>query len=87
MRFLTALLLSFCLIHPVFAADPQPVNINTADADTLVQGLQGIGPSKAEAIIEYRETYGKFAAIEELEDVKGIGAATIAKNRDVIVLQ
>lgn len=87
MRFLTAVLLSFCLISPLFAAEPGPVNINTADVETLVEGLQGIGPSKARAIVEYRETHGKFAAIEELEDVKGIGAATIAQNRDLIVLQ
>ena len=83
MRLLTAFILSLCLSAPLFAADGEPVNINTADVETLT----GVGQSKAEAIIAYRETYGNFAAIEELEAVKGIGPAIVAKNRDRISLQ
>ena len=87
MRKLAVLLLSFCLSSLLFAADSPPVNINTADVETLTQGLKGIGHSKAEAIVKYRETYGSFEAIEELEEVKGIGPAIVAKNREHIVLK
>ena len=63
-----------------------PVNINSADAETLANSLNGIGLKKAEAIVHYRETFGKFAAIEELADVKGIGESTVTKNSHIIVL-
>jgi competence protein ComEA len=71
----------------VAAAQTQLVNINTADAATLAAGLRGIGLSRAEDIIRYRETYGPFGAVEELVDVKGIGQATLDNNRAVITLE
>lgn len=64
----------------------QRVNINTADAATLAAMLQGVGLSRAQDIIRYREAYGPFTAVEELADVKGIGPATLEKNRTVITL-
>jgi competence ComEA-like helix-hairpin-helix protein len=54
------------------------VNINTADETTL-EGLPGIGPTKAEAIINYRETNGPFATIADIENVSGIKSATFAE--------
>lgn len=60
------------------------VNINTADASELEKKLKGIGESKAHAIIEYRTKYGAFKSADDLVMVKGIGAATIEKNRDKI---
>ena len=69
------------------AAQAQLVNINTADAATLAAGLRGVGVSRAEDIIRYRETYGPFGAVEELADVKGIGQATLDNNRAVITLE
>lgn len=63
------------------------VNINTASEQVLAEGLQGIGESKAKAIVEYREANGEFATIEDLANVRGIGGATIEKNRDNIVLE
>ena len=48
------------------------VNINTAGADEL-KALPGIGPAKAEAIVEYRKQHGNFKSVEELKNVKGIG--------------
>ena len=48
------------------------VNINTAGADEL-KALPGIGPAKAEAIVEYRNQHGNFKSVEELNNVKGIG--------------
>ncbi len=62
-----------------------PVDINTADAKTL-EALDGVGPSKAAAIVEYRAKNGPFKSVADLEKVPGIGAATIEKNRDNIAL-
>ncbi|WP_277374444.1 helix-hairpin-helix domain-containing protein [Pseudomonas sp. AA-38] len=58
------------------------VNLNTADAATLQRELAGIGETKAQAIVAYREQHGKFASVDELLEVKGIGEATLEKNRD-----
>ncbi|GAB3323097.1 ComEA family DNA-binding protein [Haliea atlantica] len=72
-------------------AEPPPpvtqVNINTADANTLAQQLQGVGVARAQEIIRYREQYGPFASIEELSEVKGIGPATLERNRALITLE
>lgn len=62
------------------------VDINTADAATLALALDGIGMAKAQEIVAYRELNGEFKSIEELAQVKGIGEATIAKNRDRIII-
>jgi competence protein ComEA len=62
------------------------VDINTADAETLAMALEGIGIAKAREIVAYREQNGEFKSVEDLEQVKGIGPATIARNRDRIVV-
>jgi len=54
------------------------VNINTADLETL-SSLPGIGPKKAESIIEYRELNGNFQSVDELANVKGIGERMVEK--------
>ncbi len=59
------------------------ININTADVQTLTK-LKGIGPKKAEAIVAWREANGDFKTVDQLLDVKGIGEATLAANRDSI---
>ncbi|GGI79295.1 competence protein ComEA [Shewanella hanedai] len=61
------------------------VNINTASVSELAR-LKGIGESKAKAIVEFRKANGEFKAITELEQVKGIGAKLVEKNKSVIVL-
>jgi competence protein ComEA len=58
------------------------INLNTADAATLQRELLGIGEVKAQAIVAYREAHGDFASVDELLEVKGIGEATLEKNRD-----
>jgi competence protein ComEA len=63
------------------------INLNTADAATLERELKGIGASKAQAIVAYREAHGPFASLDELLEVKGIGAATLEKNLDKLSIQ
>lgn len=80
--FLFFVLFSFSSL--IFAA---PVNINTADSNTISTELTGIGQSKAEAIVAYREKHGPFQTVEDLARVKGIGKATIEKNKEKILIQ
>jgi competence protein ComEA len=68
------------------ASQQAAVNINTADAQTLTQ-LKGIGLKKAEAIVAWRKANGNFKTIDQLAEVKGIGAKTIDLNRQNIRLQ
>lgn len=62
------------------------VNINTATKEEL-DTLPGIGPSKAEAIITYRETVGRFNTIEDIKNVKGIGDKTFQNLKDYITVK
>lgn len=78
------LIFSLLLVGAAWAQDT--VNINTAEATEIAQALTNIGPAKAQAIVEYREANGAFNSVEQLAMVKGIGLATIEKNRDRIVL-
>ena len=64
----------------------QQVDINSADASTLAEVLDGVGMVKAQAIVEYREQFGKFQSVEQLLEVRGIGAATLDNNRHRITL-
>ncbi|WP_428458186.1 ComEA family DNA-binding protein [Photobacterium makurazakiensis] len=77
-------------ITPAIANDYEgieiTVNINTANAEELDKLLIGVGPDKALKIIEYRNEYGLFSSAEELAKVKGIGGATVEKNRERIKL-
>jgi len=61
-----------------------PVNINTADAETIAQELNGIGLAKARAIVQFREQNGAFQLPEEVLKVKGIGPRVLAANREHI---
>ena len=75
MHTLTRLLVSLAVSATLFLSLPAsagPVDINTADAETL-STLKGIGPKTAMRIITYREETGNFKAVEDLMEVKGIG--------------
>ncbi len=63
-----------------------PVNINTADAETLASELTGIGPALAAAIIEDREMNGNFVSPESLMRVSGIGTRILEMNRPNILV-
>jgi competence protein ComEA len=58
-----------------------PIDINRADAAAL-ETLPGIGPARAQAIVEHRETHGPFAEPGDLRDVPGIGEATFQRIAD-----
>ena len=76
------------LLSLSFAATANPVDLNSADADTLASAMLGIGPQKAIEIVRYRDQNGPFASLEDLAQVKGIGPRTIEQNRErVTVLQ
>lgn len=62
------------------------VNINTASAEELADGLVGVGLKRAAAIIEYRELNGGFSDKAELLEVKGIGDSIFNKNKAIITL-
>ncbi|WP_303290839.1 ComEA family DNA-binding protein [Marinobacter sp. SS5-14b] len=84
--FATLVLLFSLATGFAYANEPSAININTADVATLAD-LNGIGESKAEAIVAYRETNGPFASAEDLANVKGIGARTVEKNADRIAVE
>ena len=58
--------------------DDFPININTADAETLMN-IPGIGQAKANEIVAYRNANGKFTSAEDLLNVYGISEATLEK--------
>ena len=65
------------------SADDGKVNINTADAKTLMT-LPGIGESKANSIIKYRESKGNFNSIEDIKNISGIKDGVYNKIADSI---
>jgi len=62
------------------------VNINSASAAVLADCLSGIGESKSQGIIKYREDHGGFKSIEEIQEVSGIGSKTFEKIKDQITV-
>ncbi len=62
------------------------VNINTANEKELAAVLKGVGKEKAKAIVEWRNSHGKFKDKFQLTEVKGIGEATVIKNKERILL-
>ncbi|NID15236.1 ComEA family DNA-binding protein [Luteibacter yeojuensis] len=73
-----------CLLLAPLASASTPVNINTADAATLAQSLDGVGMAKAQAIVAWRETNGAFESADQLTQVKGIGSSLVDRNREAI---
>ena len=61
------------------------ININSASADEL-DSLPGIGPTKAQAIIDYRDQNGPFQSVDDLLNVSGIGPKTLETIRDQITV-
>ncbi len=76
----SALDISADLFYP---SSENPLNINTATSSEL-ELLPGIGPLKAQSIIKYRDMYGLFSNVDELDEVYGIGPKTVEKLRRLI---
>jgi len=89
---LAAVLLAFSAFSLAVEAQPdntqqiQLLDINSADAAAIAAALDGVGLTKAQEIVAYREMFGDFHSVEELAEVKGIGAATVEKNRQRIIV-
>ena len=77
-----AVAVALMLSNIAFAAEQtDPVNINTASAETLAEAISGVGIKRAEAIVRHRDENGAFTSVDELTQVRGISAATVEKNR------
>lgn len=81
MQTLRNLLGACLLLLPLAGLAGNSLNINTADSEALVNGLDGVGPQKALAIVRYRQQHGPFERVEDLALVDGIGAKTVEQNR------
>jgi competence protein ComEA len=83
---LLACLAGVLTVAPAWA-EPQTVNVNEASAERIADVLQGVGMSRAEAIVAYREANGDFADPYDLANVKGIGDRTVELNESRIRLK
>lgn len=63
----------------------EKINLNTASESQLLS-VNGIGPTKAKSIVKFREQHGKFESVDQLKEVKGIGAKTLEKISDFFVV-
>jgi len=86
MKIFRNVLLTLLLFFSGLAVAADAVDINSADAATLMKALKGVGPDKASAIISYREQHGPFKTADQLAEVKGIGKKLVEMNREVIIV-
>ena len=80
-RLLALILVLLSSISLAYAA----VNLNTASVDEL-DGIKGVGPSKAKAIVDYRTKNGPFKSVDDLKGVKGFGEKSVAKLRSELTV-
>jgi competence protein ComEA len=81
------LLASLIWLTPLGLLQAAPtVDINSADSETMVDQLVGIGPQKAMEIVRHRQKNGPFKTIDALAEVKGIGPKTVEQNRARIMV-
>jgi len=63
------------------------IDLNSADAKSLAKSLDGIGLTKARAIVAFRNQHGNFSSLDQLLQVKGVGKKTLERNRGKITLE
>ena len=80
------LLIISTLLLGAHAVHASPVNINAASPEEIAEALDGVGITKARAIVAYRNANGPFQSRAELANVKGIGERTVAMNEANILL-
>lgn len=83
---LATLVITLALAAPALVLAATPVNINSADAKTIAKSLDGIGQTRANAIVAWRDAHGPFKKADNLTRVKGVGKATVERNRSAILL-
>jgi len=86
LKYIRSIFVVFLFSFVLSNAQAASIDINTADAETLAQSISGIGPSKAQAIVDYRTTNGPFASIDDLVKVQGIGFKTLDSIRDFVIV-
>ena len=77
-----AILLAAGVVHA-----GEPVNINTADAETLAAAINGVGIKKARDIISYRQKNGPFESVDDLAEVSGVGIRTVDRSRENLIVK
>lgn len=63
------------------------ININTADKETLMTAMKGVGEKRAQAIIDYRKKNGPFKSVDDLANISGIGQSIIEDNRGNLTVE
>jgi competence protein ComEA len=86
MKLIHSIILTLLLALPVISFSADTININTADKETLMSVIKGVGEKKAEAIIIYREENGEFKTVDELANVKGIGQGIVEKHKEQLAV-
>ena len=76
----------FALLMAATRLQAAPVDVNTADAETLAQALTGVGAKTAAAIVTHRKEHGPYTAPEDLLKVKGIGPKLLERNKQDILI-
>jgi competence protein ComEA len=61
------------------------LDLNLADAAAL-EALPGVGPTIASRIIDYRKAHGPFRSVDQLDEISGIGAETLAELRNLVTV-
>jgi len=65
----------------------EPVDINTANAESLAEAIDGVGIKKARDIVTYRQKNGPFESVDELIEVSGIGRQTVDGSRENLTVK
>ncbi len=78
-------LLGLCAYLILTSAALAAVNLNTATKEEL-DGINGIGPVKAQAIVDYRKKNGPFKSVDDLSNVKGFGDKSVDKVRSELTV-
>lgn len=86
MEFIKKIVLICMIALPCYLLAADIVNINTADKQTLMTEIKGVGEKRAEAIISWREQHGPFKSVDDLANVSGVGQSIVDKNRDVMTV-
>jgi len=81
MNILRVLVATLMLSFAGLAMAGEPLNINTASAETLAEAIKGVGTKRAEAIVAYRQQHGPFKTVDALVQVRGIGQSIVDGSR------